>query len=176
MALPAPELPGYGGLPGVSSALFPDFDGDAIYFSRADVNEDFGTFSKHGFFLDGCDWPSVEHYYQAMKFESAEAREEIRLASHPRRARKLGRSRRRKLRPDWPEVKRVYMTRAVYTKCRAHPGIARKLLATGEKRLVENSQYDYFWGCGRDRRGGNHYGRVLMAVREKLREEAAPAR
>jgi predicted NAD-dependent protein-ADP-ribosyltransferase YbiA (DUF1768 family) len=37
--------------------------------------------------------------------------------------------------------------------------------------LVESSNYDYFWGCGRDRRGENMYGKVLMNVREKLREE-----
>jgi ribA/ribD-fused uncharacterized protein len=64
------------------------------------------------------------------------------------------------------------MTRAVYTKCRAHPEVAERLLATGDAKLVENSQYDYFWGCGRDRRGHNTYGKVLMDVRSRLREES----
>jgi len=44
------------------------------------------------------------------------------------------------------------------------------LLDTQEEQLVENSQYDYFWGCGRDRRGDNHYGKVLMGIRSKLAE------
>ncbi|TGD73407.1 NADAR family protein [Mangrovimicrobium sediminis] len=156
----------------MSTGLFPELDLDALYLSRSDVNELLGTFSRHGFFLDEREWPSVEHYYQAMKFESEEAREAVRAADHPKKARKLGRSRRRKLRGDWSEVKRVYMTRALYTKCKAWPEVARKLLATGERRLVENSQYDYYWGCGRDRRGDNNYGKVLMNVRAKLREEA----
>jgi ribA/ribD-fused uncharacterized protein len=65
------------------------------------------------------------------------------------------------------------MTRAVYTKCRTHPEVAARLLATGDRRLVENNSYDYYWGCGRDRRGDNHYGRVLMNVRARLRQEAA---
>jgi len=156
----------------MSLGLFPQLDLDHIYFSRADVNEDFGSFSKHSFVLDDREWPSVEHYYQAMKFESEEEREKIRAADHPKKARKLGRSRLRKLRRDWREVKRVYMTRALYTKCKAWPEIAEKLLATGEKPLVENSQYDYYWGCGRDRRGDNNYGKILMNVREKLRSEA----
>ncbi len=155
----------------MSLGLFPQLDLDHIYFSRADVNEDFGSFSKHSFVLDDREWPSVEHYYQAMKFESEEEREKIRAADHPKKARKLGRSRLRKLRRDWREVKRVYMTRALYTKCKAWPEIAEKLLATGEKPLVENSQYDYYWGCGRDRRGDNNYGKILMNVREKLRSE-----
>lgn len=151
--------------------LFPDFEDETIYISRADVNEELGTYSRHGFQLDDREWPSVEHYYQAMKFESEADREAVRQAPHPRKARKLGRSRRRKLRKDWRKVKLVYMTRAVYTKCKTHPHIADKLLATGEKTLMESSQYDYFWGCGRDRRGHNHYGKILMNVRKKLLDE-----
>ena len=53
--------------------------------------------------------------------------------------------------------------------------IAEALLATGDTHLIENNNYDYFWGCGRDRRGENMYGKVLMNVREKLREEQSAA-
>jgi ribA/ribD-fused uncharacterized protein len=64
------------------------------------------------------------------------------------------------------------MTRAVYLKCRTHPEVAQQLLQTGQRRLVENSQYDYYWGCGRDGRGFNTFGEVLMDVRDKLRNNA----
>lgn len=157
----------------VSNGLFPNLDEDTIYFSRSDVNEDFGTFSHHSFVLEDKEWPSVEHYYQAMKFESAEDQDKIRGANHPKKARKWGRSRFRKIRSDWKKVKVVYMTRAVYTKCKTYPAIAERLLATGNRMLLESSQYDYFWGCGRDRRGNNQYGQILMNVRQKLREECA---
>lgn len=63
------------------------------------------------------------------------------------------------------------MTRAIYTKCKTHPAVAKCLLETGNKKLVENSAYDYFWGCGRDRRAENTYGKVMMNVREKLKQE-----
>ena len=152
--------------------LFPPDDENSLYLSRADVLEDLGTFSKHAFQLEDKVWPSVEHYYQAMKFDSEQQQEKVRLAEHPKQARKLGRSRFKRIRKDWRKVKVVYMTRAVYTKCRTYPEIAEKLLATGDQKLVENSQYDYFWGCGRDRRGDNHYGVVLMNVRKKLLEES----
>jgi ribA/ribD-fused uncharacterized protein len=158
----------------MSMGPFPDLDADNLYLSRSDVNEELGTFSKHGFFLEDREWPSVEHYYQASKFENESDREKIRQARHPREARKMGRSRSRKRRPGWRDLKKVYMTRAVYTKCRTYPAIAAKLLATGEKNLLENTQFDYYWGCGRDRRGHNVYGRILMNVRAKLREEADP--
>lgn len=156
----------------MSDNLFPQLDESHHYFSRSDVSEDFGTFSRHAIELEGREWPSLEHYYQAMKFESEAEQEKIRSAGHPRKARRMGRSRLRKRRRDWRKVKRVFMTRALYIKCKTYPPIAEKLLATGSQPLVENSQYDYFWGCGRDRRGSNHYGRILMGVREKLREEA----
>lgn len=147
-------------------------DADAIYLSRTDVNEPLSSFSRFGFFLDDAEWPSVEHYFQALKFEDPKYREVIRAAPHPRKARKLGRSRFKKLRRDWKKVRRVVMTRAVYIRCRTHPEVAARLLETGEARLVESNAYDYYWGCGRDRRGNNTYGEVLMDVRRKLREEA----
>jgi ribA/ribD-fused uncharacterized protein len=68
-------------------------------------------------------------------------------------------------------LRQVLMTRAIYTKCKTYPEIAERLLETGDKKLVENSAYDYFWGCGRDRRTENTYGKVMMNVREKLRKE-----
>ena len=148
-------------------------DPGAIYLSRSDVNEPLSSFSRHGFTLDDLLWPSVEHYFQAMKFEDPVYREVVRSADHPRKARRLGRSRLKRLRADWKRVRRVVMVRAVYMKCRTHPEIAARLLSTGSRKLVENNSYDYFWGCGRDRRGYNQYGRVLMTVREKLREEQA---
>ena len=153
--------------------LFPPDDENAIYLSRANVMEDLGTFSKHSFQLEDKIWPSVEHYYQAMKFENDAQQEKVRLADNPKQARKLGRTRFKRIRKDWRKVKVVYMTRAVYTKCKTYPEIAEKLVATDGQKLVENSQYDYFWGCGRDRRGENHYGVVLMNVRKKLIEEAS---
>ena len=64
------------------------------------------------------------------------------------------------------------MTRGIYIRCRTYPHLAEQLLATGDRHLVENSQYDYYWGCGRDRRGNNAYGKVLMKVRAKLLEES----
>ncbi|MFT4826630.1 MAG: ribA/ribD-fused uncharacterized protein [Halioglobus sp.] len=142
-----------------------------VFVSRTDPNETLSTYSRHGFDLDGAHWPSVEHYFQAMKFEDPEEREKVRHADHPKIARRLGRRRFVRIRKDWSKVRRVVMTRATYTKCRSHAEIAQRLLATGDRTLVETSQYDYFWGLGRDQRGHNVYGAVLMDVREKLRDE-----
>lgn len=153
--------------------LFPDLDEDAVFFSRSDESQILGTHVTQPFTLDGKEWLSIEHYFQAMKFEttSPEYFEKIRQAPDAKKARKMGASRFKKVRDDWKKVRRVVMTRAVYTRSHAHPESAKALLETGSRKLMENSQYDYFWGCGRDRRGENTYGQVLMDVREKLRNE-----
>lgn len=144
---------------------------DAVYLSRFDPDEALGAFSPHGFELDGEYWPTAEHYYQAMKYDTHRHRETIRLAKTPKDARKLGRSIFRRKRRDWKKLREVLMTRAIYTKCHTHPDVARKLLSTGDKPIIETSQYDYYWGYGRDRRGENIYGKVLMNVRAKLQSE-----
>jgi len=140
--------------------------------SRLDPTHPLAAYSKHGFELDGAEWPSVEHYYQAMKYEDADYREQIRSAAHPADATKLGKSKKHGRRKDWDRVKETFMTRGTYIKCRTHPEVTEALLATGELPIVETSQYDYYWGCGRDMRGDNAYGKVLMNVREQLRKEA----
>jgi ribA/ribD-fused uncharacterized protein len=153
-------------------AVFPKIHDTALFFSRSDPNEALGSFARYSFELEGVEWPSVEHYFQAMKFDNDAYREKIRRVPHPKKARKLGRSRLKKIRSDWSQVKDVVMTRGVYIRCRTYPNLAEQLLATGDRQLVENSQYDYYWGCGRDRRGNNAYGKVLMNVRSKLLEES----
>jgi ribA/ribD-fused uncharacterized protein len=145
---------------------------EPLYLARSDPWNPLASYSKHDFELDGGVWPSVEHYYQAMKFEQPELRERIRAAPHPRDAAAIAKKHRRSQRRDWKQLRRVIMTRAVYLKCRTHPEVAQQLLQTGQRRLVENSQYDYYWGCGRDGRGFNTFGEVLMDVRDKLRKTA----
>lgn len=153
-------------------ALFPPIDDNSTYFSMYDLEYCCSRHVVKPFELDDAQWKSIEHYYQAMKFNQVDYQEKIRLTSDPKAAEKLGNKRFKRKRSDWQEVQTTVMTRAVYTQCRTYREIADNLLATGEEILVENSQFDYFWGCGRDRRGENHYGQVLMNVRAKLREEA----
>ena len=155
--------------------MFSSKTDDRYYVSRTDVNSPLSAYSRFGFELDGAEWPSVEHYYQGMKFEEGELRESIRCADHPQKASKLAKANKKLVRKDWSQVRQVMMTRAIYTKCRTHQEVADLLLATGNKKIVETSTYDYYWGCGRDGRGHNTFGKVLMSVRDKLLEEKESA-
>mgnify|MGYP001545149097 FL=1 len=151
--------------------MFSSKPDDRYYVARTDVNSPLSAYSKYGFELDGAEWPSVEHYYQGMKFEEAELRESIRSAYHPKNASRLAKANKKLVRKDCSKVRQVMMTRAVYTQCRTHQHVADLLLATGDKQIVETSTYDYDWGCGRDGRGHNTFGKVLMSVRDKLKQE-----
>lgn len=154
--------------------LFPPDTGENdLFLSRTDPNNRLGTYAALSFELEGKVWPTVEHYFQGMKFADEAWQETVRAATSPAQARKLGRKRHKSFRRDWKKVRDTVMTRGVYVRCRAHPELAQELLDTDGRKIVENSNFDYYWGCGRDRRGHNRYGIILMNVRAKLREEMA---
>lgn len=72
------------------------------------------------------------------------------------------------MRSDWEEVKLGVMEGLLREKF-SDPELRRKLLATGERELVEGNDWgDSFWGVCAGR-GKNHLGRLLMKLREELR-------
>ncbi|AUS10489.1 Swarming motility protein YbiA [Laceyella sacchari] len=150
--------------------------GAAVVITFYRVNDPYGCFSNfsaHPIVLDGKEWPTTEHYFQAQKFVTTapDYAEKIRLAPSPMKAAQWGRSRKAPLRPDWELVKDDVMRRAVYAKFKSHPEIRDVLLATGEEKIVELTTTDMYWGVGSDGTGKNRLGVILMEVRERLRQE-----
>ncbi|TGG91765.1 NADAR family protein [Natronospirillum operosum] len=137
---------------------------------RLDPEDPLGCTGSRPFELDGYEWPTAEHYYQAMKYPGRPRFQDILQAPDAKAARKIGRGWLKRPRPDWKQVRLVMMTRALYIQLQQYGDFTTALLDTGDKPIREMSQYDYFWGRGRDQRGHNHYGRILMDVRRKLRE------
>ena len=129
------------------------------------------NYSNHGFEKDGKYWPTVEHYYQAQKFDDEELKEKIRTAETPKIASAIGRDRNNKLKENWEDIKRDIMLEGVLSKFRNHPDILQKLLDTGEEEIVENTDIDYYWGCGEMKTGRNEFGKILVKAREILKKE-----
>ncbi len=141
-----------------------------IYFyTRTDEYGDFCNFSWHGFELDGKYWRTVEHYFQAQKFEGTDHEETVRRARTPGDAKGLGRSKSISLRSDWESVKDHIMYQAVLRKFETHEDLRDRLMQTEDDELVESAPGDYYWGCGADGTGQNKLGKILMDVRSKLR-------
>jgi len=128
------------------------------------------NFSRHGFELEGVYWPTSEHYFQAQKFVGTPHADQIRQVKTPKDAAKMGRDRKRPLRPDWEQVKDDIMRKGVLCKFATHADIREILLATGDEEIVENSPIDYYWGSGADARGKNMLGIILMETRKILRQ------
>ncbi|MAT72694.1 MAG: Swarming motility protein ybiA [Planctomycetaceae bacterium] len=142
------------------------------FYSKLEAYGEFSNFSPHGIQMDGLWYPTVEHYFQAMKFPGHEQAEKIRCSANPKLAKQLGRTRKVALRDDWEDVKIDIMRSAVRAKFTTHKELTRLLIGTGEEELVEAAPSDYFWGCGKSGSGQNWLGRLLMEVRQELRDEA----
>lgn len=132
------------------------------------------NFAPYPITLEGVEWPTSEHYYQAAKFTGDPAwAEAIRLVSRPYDAWRMGRSPDHPRRADWDAVKDEVMLQAVRAKFTQHAELRELLLATGDETLVEHSKSDAYWGDGGDGSGRNTLGRILMQVRAELRRSAA---
>jgi len=143
------------------------------FYSTKDQYGGFSNFSRHPFELDGKQWLTTEHYFQAQKFPGNEAyQEKIRLEKSPMVAARRGRSRAQPIRPDWEQVKDELMKAALLAKVRQNKDIREILLSTGDAQLVEHTKNDRYWGDGGDGSGKNKLGLLLMEIREKLRQEA----
>lgn len=115
--------------------------------------------------LDGIEYPTVEHAYQAAKCRHRSDRDYIRQAATPGEAKK--RARNVEIRRDWDEVELRIMEGLVRQKFSTEP-LKQMLLDTGDQDLVEGNTWgDTFWGVCRGQ-GSNWLGRILMAVRSEL--------
>jgi len=141
------------------------------------------NFPHYPFELDGREWPTTEHYFQAMKFgpyEDAEGHlhpgspevvERIRAAATAMGAAKMGRNRQYPLRPDWDQARVDVMRRALRAKFTQNAGIREQLLQTYPRHIIEDSPTDYYWGCGADGTGENMLGQLLVELRNELKNE-----
>lgn len=145
---------------------------NAYRFSRFDGTHLLSTSSPHPIELEGKTWTTVEHYVQSQLARSEDYARRIRKAETAEEAHALGNSWFRRKRANWKSLRRVLMTRALYTKAQMYGAVREALLETGDELILEVSLYDYYWGIGRDQRGENMLGKVWMDVRSKLREPA----
>jgi N-glycosidase YbiA len=139
------------------------------FYSLREPYGEFSNFAPFPFTLNARRWPTSEHFFQAQKFAGTPHEEEIRRAKSPMIAARMGRSRKRPLRPDWERVKDAVMLDALRAKFGRHEDLRKLLLATGEAELIEHTTNDSYWGDGGDGSGQNKLGILLMKLRSEMK-------
>lgn len=116
---------------------------------------------------EGVKHRSTETAYQAAKTDIVKEKYKIALMTageSKRYARTL------KLRPDWEEVKLKVMEDLVRQKFTNNRHLKESLLMTGEQELIEGNAWgDVWWGICKGV-GHNHLGKILMKIRQELRD------
>jgi N-glycosidase YbiA len=118
--------------------------------------------------------PTSEAAYHWQKFTNAPGVQRLlfdTLSAHD--AFKVAEMHKGKRRKDWDAVKVPIMKDILRAKAAQHEYVRRKLLATGDRELVEDSWRDDFWGWGPNHDGQNMLGKLWMEVRAEIAEAAA---
>ena len=118
---------------------------------------------------EGLLYQNNESAFQSAKVIDIERRKQF-CNIDPSTSKKKGRS--VTLRHDWEKVKDKVMEDCVRDKFTRNDDLRQRLLDTGDQELVEgNTWNDTYWGVYRGR-GRNMLGKILMKVREELRNES----
>jgi len=144
---------------------------NTLEFSRFDETNLLSTVSPHSIELEDQVWKTTEHYVQAGLVGSSELAEKIKHAETAQLAMKLSHVWFWQKKRNWKTLRKLLMTRALYTKCMMYPLVKQHLLDTEDKKIIETSAYDHYWGIGRDQRGDNTLGKIWMDIRQKIRHD-----
>jgi hypothetical protein len=129
----------------------------------------FSNFSSFKLRWKEYDWMTSEHAYHSEKFDDKKLLEELKNTRSAHEAMALAYANRDSYRKDWDDIKLEVMKEILHTKVAQHPYVKKKLLESGNKKLVENSWRDDYWGWGPNKDGANHLGKLWMRVRDEVR-------
>lgn len=113
-------------------------------------------------------FPCVENAYQALKTDDLEVRKQMALMT-PTKAKRFGRQ--LTLSPHWDSMKVGLMHDLLLQKFQI-PDLREALFATKGFELIEGNYWgDTFWGVCNGV-GQNHLGKILMRIRDAIKEES----
>lgn len=133
------------------------------------------NFSAFNVAWRGVRFQTSEHAYHFERFweqrvMSIMAREFIINTTSAHEAFRYAQDNRAHQRLDWNEIKVDAMRDILRAKADQHEYVRHKLLASGDRELIEDSWRDDFWGWGPNRDGKNMLGKLWMEVRAELRQ------
>ena len=138
------------------------------FYKEFGENGYLANYSNYGFYKNNIFYKTVEHYYQSEKFDNNEIKEKIINSATPKEASNIGRDRNNMRKNNFSSIKNQVMFDGVLEKFRQNKSILYKLIETRNEEIIENTVDEYYWGIGKDKRGENHFGKILMKVRNIL--------
>lgn len=123
---------------------------------------------KDPFTFEGHLVQTSEALYQALKFNKSNPLLAVKILTHgnPGELASWGRDPANTLRSDWEQIKDDAMRIAIMYKFQEGASFYEKFLSTDGQELIEDSPIDYYWGCGKDGKGKNMLGKLLMEHRD----------
>jgi N-glycosidase YbiA len=116
-------------------------------------------------------YPTVEHFFQSMKFSSPLMKLRIITAATPTKAKQLGRTNHESFRSDWEEVKESVMLTGLKAKFFNNKELRDLLTSTDGYYLSEHTIRDTYWADGGNDKGKNRLGILLMRVRDLILQQ-----
>jgi ribA/ribD-fused uncharacterized protein len=164
---------------------------EPILFFGADESKgphrNFSNMSAHPIEIEGVKYPTVEHYFQAMKakeFDDQEVFDKIVKAKTPKAAKALGKKVKNFVTEVWDAKRDEIMEKALRAKFVQHPELRKELMETEDKLIGEADPRDTYWGIGTSMdleksktpskwRGQNKLGKMLMVLRSDFKQESS---
>lgn len=149
----------------------------------------FSNFYKSPITIEGKKFNTVEHYFQYKKFDDHWYQEQIYKQNTPGKAKFLSsqqkgarfpwmrplyeivkESYKRGIKPrdNWDIIRNFVMIKGVIAKFTQNKHLMKELLSTKNKILREASPRDFYWGIGKDKKGKNMLGKILMCLRDEI--------
>ena len=145
-----------------------------MIYKFADKYEFLSSFYSVNIRLNSKEYKTVEHAYQSNKTKDESEHEWVRNAPTASKAKSFGKKVRE--RKNWNDIKYRLMLKLVRMKFK-HPELREMLLETGNEEIVEgNYWHDNSFGnctCSKCEKieGENHLGKILMKVRQEIKDE-----
>jgi hypothetical protein len=132
----------------------------------------FSNFSSFAVRWKGRLWQTSEHAYQAAHFfkTAPSLAEKIYKAKSAHEAYKIAKANVSKVPEDWMDKKVSIMEDIVRHKLKQNPYVMHKLMQTKNRKIVEDSPKDDFWGWGSERNGENALGKIWMKLRSEIKK------
>jgi ribA/ribD-fused uncharacterized protein len=146
---------------------------DTIYFFETAYSP-LCSWSAHSVYVWGRRFPTVEHAYHWRKHRDTapDVAELIAAAHSPWMALQIEHWNKHLRTPEWGDIKVGMMRELLQAKSAQNEDVRQCLRRSGNKRLVENSPWDDFWGCGADGTGRNMLGELWMEIRSGYQASA----